>query len=125
MFRRPAVRRLVPAVLLACSLAVLPRLAAAQIREGIYDIAGTNPDGSEYQGGLALGPGPAGSWLARWQVGGTQLLGLGLIQGGVLAVSFVVDGRPGVAVYEVEPDGKLRGSWTTGGGLGTEILTPK
>ena len=60
-----------------------------------------------------------------WQVGNVRLVGLGLIQAGVLAVSFVVEGRPGVAAFEVEPDGKLRGIWTTGGGLGTEVLTPR
>jgi hypothetical protein len=54
-----------------------------------------------------------------------RLVGLGLIQAGVLAVSFVANGQPGVAVYEVEPDGRLRGTWTTGGGLGTEMLTPR
>jgi hypothetical protein len=48
-----------------------------------------------------------------------------LIQGGVLAVSFVVDGRPGIATYEVEADGRLRGTWSTGGGMGTEVLTPR
>lgn len=54
-----------------------------------------------------------------------RIVGLGVIQGGVLAVAFTVDGRPGVAAFEVEPDGKLRGSWTTGGGIGTETLTPR
>ena len=43
----------------------------------------------------------------------------------MLAVSFVVEGRPGVAAYEVEADGRLRGAWSTGGGMGTEVLTPR
>ena len=107
------------------ALALLPALAAAQIREGAYDVAGTNPDGSNYDGQFLLQAGPAASWLANWLVGSEQIIGLGLIQGGVLAVSFVVNGRPGVSVFEVEPDGKLRGSWTTGGGMGTEMLTPR
>ena len=34
-------------------------------------------------------------------------------------------GRPGVAVFEVAADGKRSGSGTTGGGMGTEMLTPK
>ena len=51
--------------------------------------------------------------MANWRVANENIMGLGLIQAGVLAVSFVVNGRPGVAVFEVEPDGRLRGSWTT------------
>ena len=99
--------------------------AAAQIRQGLYEVEGQNPDGSPYGGMFALENAPGASWYATWQVGDVRLLGLGLIQGGVLAVSFVVDGRPGVAVYEVEADGRLRGTWSTGGGMGTEVLTPR
>jgi hypothetical protein len=105
--------------------AVLAPPAAAQIREGLYEVQGQNPDGSSYEGQFALQPGPGASWLAAWQVAGARIVGLGVIQGGVLAVSFVVDGRPGVAAFEVEPDGQLRGIWSTGGGLGTEVLTPR
>lgn len=99
--------------------------AAAQIRQGFYEVEGLNPDGSVYSGVFALENAPGASWYATWQVGDVRLVGLGLIQGGVLAVSFVVDGRPGVATYEVEPDGRLRGAWSTGGGMGTEVLTPR
>ncbi len=99
--------------------------AAAQIREGAYAVEGQNPDGTTYAGALVLRAAPGASWLAVWDVGGNRVAGLGLIQGGVLAVSFTVGGRPGIAAYEVQEDGTLRGSWTTGGGLGTETLTPR
>lgn len=123
--RLAALRRCLLAALVAMPLASLALPAAAQIREGLYDVEGQNPDGSIYQGQFALQPGPSASWLAAWQVGSVRVVGLGIIQGGVLAVSFVVDGRPGIAAYEVQPDGKLRGTWSTGGGLGTEVLTPR
>ncbi len=110
-------------VLLGPALAAAP--AAAQIRQGLYEVEGQNPDGSPYGGMFALENAPGASWYATWQVGDVRLVGLGLIQGGVLAVSFVVDGRPGVAAYEVEADGRLRGAWSTGGGMGTEVLTPR
>jgi hypothetical protein len=99
--------------------------AAAQIRQGFYEVEGLNPDGSTYGGVFALQNAPGASWYATWQVGDVQLSGLGLIHGGVLAVSFVVDGRPGIATYEVDADGRLRGAWSTGGGMGTEVLTPR
>jgi hypothetical protein len=124
--RVPRFRPLLFAALLALGLAAsFAAPASAQIREGAYDVSGTNPDGSTYDGQFLLRTGPGGAWVATWRVANENIMGLGLIQAGVLAVSFVVNGRPGVAVFEVEPDGRLRGSWTTGGGLGTEMLTPK
>lgn len=114
------------AAALAFGAAILAAPAAfAQLREGAYEIEGTNPDGSTYDGQFLLRTGPGGAWIATWRVANENIMGLGLIQGGVLAVSFVVNGRPGVSVFEVEQDGRLRGSWTTGGGMGTEMLTPK
>jgi len=119
---RLSVLRLLLLVAALCGLA-LP--ASAQLRQGQYALEGQNPDGSTYDGTFSLQEAPGASWLVTWQVDDVRIVGLGLIQSGVLSVSFVVDGRPGVAVYEVQPDGKLRGVWTTGGGLGTEILTPR
>jgi len=119
-------RTLVPAlVLLGQALSAASAPADAQIRQGLYDIEGRNPDGSDYRGAFALEEAPGASWYAIWQVGDARLVGLALIHGGTLAVSFIVEGRPGVAAYEVEPDGRLRGTWSTGGGLGTEMLTPR
>ena len=119
----PTRPRLLAAALALGLFSAMP--AFAQIREGLYEVQGTNPDGSDYEGQLQLRPGPAGSWVVNWRVGNEQILGLGLINAGVLGVGFVVNGRPGVSVYEVMPDGKLRGSWTSGGGMGTELLIPK
>ena len=116
-------RSLLLALVLLGPARALP--ATAQIRQGFYEIEGQNPDGSPYGGVFALENAPGASWYATWQVGDVRLTGLGLIQGGVLAVSFVVDGRPGIATYEVEPDGRPRGAWSTGGGMGAEMLTPR
>lgn len=112
-------------LLLVAALCGLALPASAQLRQGQYELEGQNPDGSSYGGSFSLQEAPGASWLVTWQVDDVRMVGLGLIQSGVLSVSFVVDGRPGVAVYEVQPDGKLRGVWTTGGGLGTEMLTPR
>ena len=117
---RNALRALVVAALFCC----LSSSAFAQLRAGAYGVQGQNPDGSAYEGDFELREGPNAAWVARWQVGDAEIIGLGLIQGGLLALSFTVNNRPGIAVYGVEPDGTLRGSWTTGGGLGTETLTP-
>ena len=118
----PLLRTLLLAACLGLGLATS---AQAQIREGYYALTGINPDGTQYDGALALQAGPSGSWVVTWMVQGEQVQGLGIIQGGVLAVSFVVNGRPGISVYEVQADGTLRGTWHTGGGIGTEALTAR
>lgn len=106
-------------------MALMSSAAFAQLREGLYTVEGQNPDGSAYGGLFELREGPSAAWIARWRVGDAQIIGLGLIQGGLLAVSFTAEGRPGIAIYGVEPDGTLRGTWTSGGGLGTETLTAR
>lgn len=119
-------RRLLFSVLLLTGLACLgPLPAAAQIRDGLYSAEGTNPDGSNYTGSLVIQAAPNGTWFAVWQVGETRIQGVGVINGGVLTFGYAVNGNPGVAAYAVDADGKLRGIWTVGGGMGTEILTPR
>lgn len=117
--------RLLRTLLLATALLIPALPAWAQIREGLYEVEGQNPDGTTYSGHLSLQTAPGAAWIATWQMSDVRIVGLGLIQGGVLAISFVVEGLPGIAAYEVDPDGTLRGVWTTGGGLGTETLTPR
>ncbi|MDN3568272.1 hypothetical protein ACFQY5_04715 [Paeniroseomonas aquatica] len=121
LFRRAYLTVALALASLALSSALAPG-AKAQLRTGSYTVEGQNPDGSAYEGTFELLEGPNAAWVARWNVGNAQIIGLGLIQGGMLALSFSVEGRPGIAVYGVEPDGSLRGTWTSGGGLGTEVL---
>ena len=119
-------RRFFLACLLACGLAAaLPLPAAAQLREGLYDVEGQNPDGSTYTGLLELRVGQGNAWLVAWQIGNLGVQGVGVIQSGVMAVGYSTNGQVGVATYEVQPDGKLSGYWTIGAGVGTETLTPK
>lgn len=120
---RPGLPTLAATALLATLLGAGP--ATAQIREGVYALEGTNPDGSRYSGGFSLQETPNAGWYASWLVDGVRIPGLALVQGGVLSVAYVVQGRPGIAAYEVQADGTLRGSWTVGGGIGTEELTPR
>ncbi len=121
LFRRAYLTTALVLGSLVLSAALAPD-ARAQLRAGSYTVEGQNPDGTPYEGTFELLEGPSAAWIARWNVGNAQIIGLGLIQGGMLALSFSVEGRPGIAVYGVEPDGSLRGTWTSGGGLGTEVL---
>jgi hypothetical protein len=124
--RNNNMRRILLALLLALGLGwglALP--ASAQMREGLYSVEGQNPDGSLYQGFLELRPAPGAAWLVAWQIGGSVVQGVGIVQGGVLAVGYGVGNQVGVATYEVQADGKLSGYWTIGDGVGSEVLTPQ
>jgi hypothetical protein len=119
-------RRFLIACLFACGLAAaLPLPAAAQLREGLYNVEGQNPDGSVYQGVLEMRVGPGNAWLVFWQIGDVSVQGVGVIQSGVLAIGYSTNGQVGVATFEVRADGKLNGYWTIGAGVGSETLTPR
>lgn len=119
-------RRTLLASLFALGLAwTLPSPAFAQLREGLYEVEGQNPDGTEYQGMLQLQPGPGGAWLVAWRIGEQLIEGVAMIQGGQLIVGYGLGGAVGVASYEVRNDGKLQGQWTLGNGVGSETLTPR
>jgi hypothetical protein len=113
--------------LLLCLVALglgLASPASAQLREGFYRVDGQNPDGSEYVGALEIRPAPGSAWMVAWQIGGGIVQGVGIVQGGVFAVGYGINGQLGIATYEVQADGKLSGFWTIGAGVGSETLTP-
>jgi hypothetical protein len=120
---RAVFRRLPPALLLLLALAAP---AAAQ-RAGLYDIRGTNPDGSAYAGVLQLRQVGIVSWAALWQVGNERIEGVGMSTGNTLALTYRAANTQGFAIYEILPNGTLTGQWTLVGssGIGTETLTPR
>ena len=81
---------------------------------------GVNPDGSTYSGTAQITFDPA-SLTARfdWIVGGNSYSGSGPLDQG----RFVIDwGADTPAIYTVNPDLSLSGTWA--GGTASEILTP-
>ena len=102
--------------------------AAAQ-RSGMYDITGTNPDGSEYTGTLELEQIGLLSFRLRWVIGPDVIEGVGMISGLTFATAFSLGGgsSPSMGVYELRPNGQLAGQWTTIGAFaaGQEVATPR
>jgi hypothetical protein len=92
---------------------------------GVYACEGKNPDGSPYQGIVEILQ-VRDTYLVRWTVGGEKrVVGVGIVSGGVLAVSYF-GGSPALVVYSVTTDGRLDGKWTIGGAEGSvfsEMLT--
>lgn len=109
----------------ALPLLLLAAMPAAAQRAGEYAAQGSNPDGSTYAGMVELAHGPNGTWRITWRVGDQVVEGTGLEQDGVLAASYVLGASTGVVAWRVLPDGRLRGTWTVDGGVGTEVLTPR
>lgn len=79
---------------------------------GKYNITGTNPDGGGYKGALeVIRHGDV--YQFRWSAG-NQSDGVGIINGGVVAVAFAsgANGKGcGVVDYAIKSDGTLDGKW--------------
>ncbi|MFO1160944.1 MAG: hypothetical protein U1E60_19040 [Reyranellaceae bacterium] len=100
--------------------------ASAQSVSGTYNVAGKNFDGSPYGGTVQITP-SGSSCRIKWQTGGTMSEGVCMLANKAFAAFYKLGSDYGLVVYELQPDGSLRGSWTVAGkqGVGTEILTPK
>jgi hypothetical protein len=97
----------------------------AQTVGGAYSVSGTNADGSSYAGTAEITlNGPACS--IRWQTGGSNSAGTCLLTGNAFGAAYQLGDAPGLAVYQLQPDGTLKGQWTTIGapGIGSETLSP-
>ncbi|MEO8668910.1 MAG: hypothetical protein ABI399_10360, partial [Bauldia sp.] len=85
---------------------------------GNYAVAGRNPDGSAYDGTVAIGrKGP--TYRVNWRVGASTYRGTGKLDGNVLTVDW---GSATPVVYALAADGTLTGLWDAGSG--EETLTP-
>ncbi len=114
---------------LALCLVIGLALPAAAQRSGMYDVTGTNPDGSEYIGTLELEQVGLLSFRLRWVIGPDVIEGVGMVSGLTLATAFSLGGGsgPSMGVYELRPNGQLVGQWTTIGAFaaGQETATPR
>lgn len=89
---------------------------------GKYSCEGTNAGGATYKGTCEISK-KGDTYLLKWALdAGDSYVGIGLLEGKVLAVAF----NGGVVVYRIEKDGKLVGRWAVADGKGsvqTENLT--
>ena len=116
--------RRILAWLVLLAAAASPALAQ---RAGVYEVAGTNPDGTSYAGIIGLRQVGLASWQVLWDLGETRFEGYGMSSGTTFAVGFALGQRPGIAIYSVGADGSMTGQWTLVGtsAIGTETLTPR
>jgi len=84
-----------------------------------------NADGSGYTGTAEIilnGP----DCSISWQTGDSSSAGTCLLTGNAFGAAYQLGDTPGLAVYQLQPDGTLKGQWTTIGttGVGSETLSP-
>ena len=97
-------RRLVLA--LALMLFATPALAQ---RDGIYEVSGTNLDGTAYTGLAQIRAVGINSFSIVWRIGNTIIEGAGMASGRTVAVSYGQAQRPGMGIYQLNPDGSMDG----------------
>jgi hypothetical protein len=112
--------------LIALLLASIASPAWAQ-RDGLYDVAGTNLDGTEYTGLAQIRAVGLNSFNIVWRLGNQLVEGVGMASGRTIAVTYGQAQRPGMGIYTLNPDGTLEGEWTIIGApaIGRERMTPR
>ena len=116
-------------IVLAVFALVAPASAGDQDTQksltGVYSCEGTNPDGGVYSGVVEI-VSVKDTYLVRWTMpNDSQVLGVGILSGGQLSVSYY-GGTPALVVYSIAENGQLNGKWTAGGAEGmlfSETLT--
>lgn len=88
------------------------------LREGMYLVTGSNPQGSHYSGTCRITALGDGRYRFDWRVGASYT-GTGLFKDGSISVDW---GSDSPAIYKLNPDGSLSGTWASG--RGTEFLRP-
>ncbi len=108
-------------------LAGLVSAAAAQSIGGEYTVAGTNHDGTAYEGEATITLVSETTCEISWKTGNTTSEGICSRNGDAFAAAYVLEDAVGLVIYKVQSDGSLDGLWTIQGkeGTGTEKLTPR
>lgn len=107
-------------------LLALASPATAQSIGGSYTVAGTNFNGSPYEGTAEITLTSETTCVIEWVTGGTTSQGICMRNDDSFAAAYVLGDKAGLVVYKVLEDGSLDGVWTIAAqeGNGTEVLTP-
>jgi uncharacterized protein YecT (DUF1311 family) len=88
------------------------------LREGMYLVTGTNPQGGRYSGTCRITALGDNRYRFEWKVGASYV-GTGQFKDGSISVEW---GSDSPAIYKLNADGSLSGTWASG--RGTEFLRP-
>ena len=90
----------------------------------MYNVEGTNLDGSPYDGTAEIQLLSETTCQIRWVTGSSESVGICMRYGPAFAASYVSGEVVGLVIYQVMDDGTLDGIWTITGQncSGTEVL---
>ncbi|MCY1664578.1 hypothetical protein [Rhizobium sp. SL86] len=113
--------------LFACALFAAASLSHAQaqtVEAGLYDVSGTNLDGSKYSGTARIKLTSETTCSIEWKTGSTESVGICMLHEDAFAAGYVLGDSVGLVIYQVKRGGVLDGVWTISGedGAGTEVL---
>ena len=114
------IRKLLRVAAVATVLHVFaPAVCSAQdvALDGVYRSEGVNPDGTKYRGTVEIAKDDQ-TYLVRWLARQVTSIGIGIVRGDVLAVSYYTGTNIGVAIYHIEKGPRLTGEWTVLGADG-------
>ena len=108
------------------ALVFAAKLAAAAEVGGNYLVAGTNLNGSPYGGEAVITLTSEYTCEIVWVTAGTTSSGICMRRGDAFTAGYELNGKVGLVIYLIQPDGTLEGTWTVAGlnAVGTEVLTP-
>ena len=114
------------AICAALLVATFATQANAQSVGGQYRVDGTNFDGSRYTGTASIRRSSDTTCRIHWETGGTSSDGFCMLAKGAFAAAYRLGNAVGLVLYDMQPDGTLKGYWTIADrpGAGTETLTP-
>jgi len=100
--------------------------ALAQSLSGRYQVAGTNFNGSPYSGTAEIFTTSDTTCRITWRTGGTSAHGICMRNATTFVAAYILDGKQGLVIYDIKPNGSIEGTWTIAdqNGIGTERLTP-
>ena len=100
---------------------------SAQQIGGMYDVLGTNLDGSQYKGTAEIKGVTDTTCEIYWTTGRTTSQGICMRNGPAFSAGYVMGDKVGLVIYQIMENGTLDGLWTIAGspGNGTEVLTPR
>lgn len=112
---------------LAAGLSLALATPALAQRDGLYDVTGTNLDGTPYTGQAQIQAAGLASFIILWRMGNQVVEGVGFASGRTVAVAYGLAQRPGIGIYTLNPDGSLEGEWTVIGApaIARERLVPR
>jgi hypothetical protein len=111
----------------ACLLLASLASATAGTVGGLYQVQGTNPDGSLYSGKAEITPTSETTCRIVWHTGNSTSSGICMQSGSSFAAGYASGETVGLIIYEIQSDGSLDGNWTIADqdGVGQERLIPQ